>query len=31
MDNAVDVGLQMWLNSINILLRVMQALAARKS
>lgn len=31
MDNAVDVGLQMWLNSINILIRVMQVLALRKS
>ncbi|HKX23716.1 MAG TPA: Bax inhibitor-1 family protein [Candidatus Saccharimonadales bacterium] len=31
MDNAVDVGLQMWLNSVNILLRIMQALATKKS
>ncbi len=31
MDNAVDVGLQMWLNSINILIRVMQVLATKKS
>ncbi len=30
-DNAVDVGLQMWLNSINILLRIMQALSANRS